>query len=174
MATALRYGGFTVITARDGTEALARAREQQPDLAVLDVMMPGLDGREVCRRMSADPQLAHVPVILQSAASESDIDWRACAAVAFLAKPFNMRALPELVRRHLVMGRESRPGAPHLSDDEIRAIAAWIHQTVRNPGSPRSPDATLMLYRELSTDDEARVEAVLFELFGGAGDPGQG
>src|SRR5687768_7125311 len=70
LVTALTYSGFTVIPANDGLEALLRARESPPDLALLDVMMPGMDGREVCRRMDADPALTHVPVILHSSADE--------------------------------------------------------------------------------------------------------
>ena len=101
MADMLAYGGFDVVRARDGLEALVRAREAPPDLALLDVMMPGMDGREVCRQLRADPKLADVPVVLHSAADEADVDWRGCGADAFVQKPFRIRDLPDLVRRHL-------------------------------------------------------------------------
>ena len=169
MSTMLAYAGFTVVAARDGLEALLRARESAPDLALLDVMMPGLDGREVCRRMSADPALAHVPVILESAADERDIEWRACGAVAFLPKPFNIRELPGLVQQHL----RARPpghqqGSQRLTDDEIQEIARQIRQAVRQPPSSNPRDAVLSPHRELSSEDEARVEAALIALFRGA------
>ena len=71
------------------------------DLILLDVMMPGLDGREVCRRITSDPALAGVPVILHSSADEADVDWRAVGAGAFLQKPFPMHRLADVVRRIL-------------------------------------------------------------------------
>jgi CheY-like chemotaxis protein len=162
MAASLTYAGFTVVTARDGTEAFARARESAPTLALLDVMMPGMDGREVCRRMGSDPVLAHVPVILQSAADERDIDWRACGAVAFLAKPFSVRELPNLVRRHL--SPRSPPGGSwprRLTDDEIHTLAREILKAARERPEPNASDSVLSPHRELSKDDEARVEAAL-------------
>ena len=55
---ALVYEGYEVQTAADGTEGLARARETPPDLVILDVMMPGVDGIEVCRRLRADGEVA--------------------------------------------------------------------------------------------------------------------
>jgi DNA-binding response OmpR family regulator len=66
---ALAAEGYTVVTATGGHEALRKAREQQPDLVVLDLMMPGLDGYEVCRRLRTDPVTAHMPVIILSARS---------------------------------------------------------------------------------------------------------
>ncbi len=101
MTDLLTYSGYEVTQARDGLEALVRAREAPPDLALLDVMMPGLDGREVSRRLKADPVLAHIPVILQSAADESGVDWRGAGADGFLQKPFPIRHLAEVVRKHL-------------------------------------------------------------------------
>ena len=68
---ALGAEGYTVITAADGHEALRKARHQQPDLVVLDLMMPGIDGYEVCLRLRTDPVTAHIPVIILSAKSQS-------------------------------------------------------------------------------------------------------
>jgi DNA-binding response OmpR family regulator len=110
MAEILTYGGFDVTRARDGLEALVRALETRPDLALIDVMMPGLDGREVCRRMRADPSLAATPIILHSSADSDDVDWREVGADAFLQKPFSVRELPSFVRGHL--GRRGEPPTP--------------------------------------------------------------
>ncbi len=166
ITTVLTYAGYTVIGARDGLEALLRAREAAPDLVLLDVMMPGMDGREVCRRMSNDPELTGVPVILESSADERDIDWRGCGAVAFLRKPFSVRELPDLVRRHLRPRRpEAKQARRRLTDEEIQEIARQIRQAVRQaPGSPPR-DAVLSPQRELSPEDEARVEEALIALF---------
>ena len=110
MADVLTYGGFDVTRARDGLEALVRAHEARPDLALIDVMMPGLDGREVCRRMRADPSLAATPIILHSSADGDDVDWREVGADAFLQKPFSIRELPDFVRKHL--GRRGGAATP--------------------------------------------------------------
>ena len=166
ITTMLTYAGFTVIAARDGLEAVLRAREAAPDLALLDVMMPGLDGREVCRRMSADPALAPVPVILHSSADEREIDWRGCGAIAFLRKPFSVRELPELIRRHLRPRTDGdRAEGPRLTDEEIQELARQITQAVRQPPERSPRDAVLSQTRELSPEDEARLEAAVMALF---------
>src|SRR3954451_21304590 len=67
----LRLEGFEVIVAHDGVEALGIVADRLPDLAVLDVMMPGLDGVEVCRRMRSDPLPASLPIIMLTAKSLS-------------------------------------------------------------------------------------------------------
>lgn len=101
MTIMLAYSGFDVVAATDGAQALELARETVPDLALLDVMMPAMDGRDVCRRMKEDPMLAAVPVVLHSSADEGDVQWRQAGAVGFLQKPFSIRELPALVERYL-------------------------------------------------------------------------
>jgi DNA-binding response OmpR family regulator len=164
MAEMLTHSGFDVVQARDGVEALRRAREAPPDIALLDVMMPGMDGREVCRRMGADPALTHVPVILHSSADERDVDWRACGADAFLQKPFRIAQLPGLVRQHLSTRAGAAPRARRLTDDEVRALAVEIRAAVRAPRNAERPGHVLAPQRELSPEDEARVEAALLAL----------
>jgi DNA-binding response OmpR family regulator len=167
----LTRAGFTVIGARDGTEALLRARESPPDLALLDVMMPGMDGREVCRRMASDPLLSHVPVILQSGADEREIDWRACGADGFLPKPFTARELPDIIRGHLSSrAHGDGPRARRLTDEEVRAMARRILKAVRRPPNPNPRDGVLSPYSELAPEDEARVEAALAALLGEKGE----
>ena len=67
----LEAQGYEIKTATDGEEALTAVREHKPDLILLDVMMPKLDGIEVCRRLRADPALPFVPIILVTAKSDS-------------------------------------------------------------------------------------------------------
>jgi CheY-like chemotaxis protein len=161
MGEILTHAGFDVVRARDGLEALSMARELVPDLALLDVMMPGMDGREVCRRLCADPALTHMPVILHSAADERDIDWRACGADAFLAKPFRLASLPDLVRQYLHARDGKPPRARRLTDEEVQALAVEILQAVRRPRTLDHRGDVLAPDRELSPEDEARVEAAL-------------
>src|SRR5260370_14259344 len=91
---------FTVITASSGEEALRAARSEHPDIVLLDVMMPEMDGFEVCRRLKADARSADIPVIMVTALSEiSDrVHGLECGADDFLTKPVNDVALFPRVR----------------------------------------------------------------------------
>ena len=69
----LEQEGFQTSVARDGIEGLRKAQEEKPDLIILDVMLPGLDGFELCRRLRADAETAKLPVLMLSAkAQEAD------------------------------------------------------------------------------------------------------
>jgi two-component system, cell cycle response regulator len=91
---------FNVITANDGFAALRLAHEERPDVILLDVMMPRLDGFEVCRRLKADPKTADIPVVMVTALSEAADRVRGLEAGAddFLTKPVNDTALFSRVR----------------------------------------------------------------------------
>ena len=91
---------FDVVTAFNGADALVVAREQAPDLILLDVMMPEMDGFEVCRRLKADPMTQHIPVVMVTALSDSADRVRGLEVGAddFLTKPVNDTALFARVR----------------------------------------------------------------------------
>nr|WP_239522341.1 response regulator [Geodermatophilus sabuli] len=98
---AVRRAGCTVLAeVTDGAAALAAARSQAPDLAVLDVSMPGASGSEVCAALRSDPATADVAVLLLSAGASPDDVARglAAGAHAYLAKPFAVAALVARVR----------------------------------------------------------------------------
>ena len=97
----LRFAGFRVARANGGTEAIKLARHERPDIILLDVMMPDLDGRDACRLLKMDHDLRDVPVVLFSSADERDVHWAGAGADGFLQKPFSIRALPDLIRRFL-------------------------------------------------------------------------
>lgn len=91
---------FEVITARDGVTALEMAKHDQPDIILLDVMMPGMDGFEVCETLKQDPTTMHIPVVMVTALSDSADRVRGLEAGAddFLTKPVNDGALFARVR----------------------------------------------------------------------------
>lgn len=89
--------GYTVIVAASGAEALAKVAEERPDIVLLDVVMPGMDGYEVCRRLRADPATSFLPVVMVTASGDEEKS-RALDVGAddFIPKPFNQ---PELLAR---------------------------------------------------------------------------
>jgi two-component system response regulator MtrA len=95
----LRRSGHEVIAVQDGAQALATVQTQSPDLAVLDISMPELDGLEVLRRVRADAETRDLPVILLTAkAQEADVEHGyATGASAYIKKPFSPRELADLV-----------------------------------------------------------------------------
>jgi len=117
----LRRQDFDVITAYDGVEALARARREHPDLIVLDIVMPRMDGYEVCRHLRSDPATAEIPVILLTVKGQVDdpnIDARTLneriteqmqgfevGAVEFIPKPVRAGDLLERIRNHIWIDR---------------------------------------------------------------------
>ena len=98
MAQLLSIEGFKAATVANGREALAYLHANKPDVILLDLMMPVMDGWEFRRQQKADPDLAHVPVIVLSALDQA----RAAAvdAAAFLKKPLDFDRLLRLVRQH--------------------------------------------------------------------------
>ena len=91
----LERSGHEVVAVTDGAEALATVRTRKPDLAVLDITMPQVDGLEVLRRLRADAETAALPVVLLSAqAQEADIERGfLTGASAYIKKPFSPREL---------------------------------------------------------------------------------
>jgi len=101
----LERSGYTVVTAVDGQEAVTLAAEHVPALAVVDVMMPRLDGYEVTRRLRAAPETARMPVILLTArAQEADVaQGFAAGADDYIRKPFSPQELSARVQA--ILGR---------------------------------------------------------------------
>ncbi|HLA08851.1 MAG TPA: response regulator transcription factor [Anaerolineales bacterium] len=93
----LEKNGFRVTTAGDGQSALAIARREKPDLVILDLMLPTIDGREVCRRLRRE---SDVPIIMLTALSEEidQVTGLEIGADDYITKPFSVRALVARVR----------------------------------------------------------------------------
>lgn len=93
--------GFEVRTATRGEEAITAADEMTPDIILLDVMMPGLDGWEVCRRLKEDERFKETPIVFLSARAQDEDRKRGygLGVAAYVTKPFDPGRLVELVRR---------------------------------------------------------------------------
>jgi two-component system alkaline phosphatase synthesis response regulator PhoP/two-component system response regulator RpaA len=107
----LRANGFAVTVANSGVEGLNAARRHSPDLVVLDMVMPGMDGLEVCRQLRADPLLNDVPVLFLTARGkpEDKVLGLRAGADDYLTKPFN---IDEFILRILAILRRRIPKAP--------------------------------------------------------------
>jgi two-component system alkaline phosphatase synthesis response regulator PhoP/two-component system response regulator VicR len=97
----LERAGYEVLTAFDGVEALEKVKTESPEMIVLDVMMPRMDGFEVLKNLQSDPRFQNIPVIMLTAkAQDADIfkGW-ASGVSSYLTKPFNPRELLVFVER---------------------------------------------------------------------------
>jgi two-component system OmpR family response regulator len=94
----LTIEGYDVDAEPDGAEGLRALERARPDLVILDIMMPGIDGIEACRRIRANATTAQTPVLMFSALSEEAEAARLAGADGMLPKPFNLPALAEAVK----------------------------------------------------------------------------
>ena len=119
--------GYRVLVALDGEEALKRTAYSRPDLILLDVMMPGIDGLETCRRLKADPETRDIPVIFMTALDDVADKVAAFDAggVDFVSKPFQFQELLARVRTHLALrdARERVVAQNQALEEEIAARA---------------------------------------------------
>jgi two-component system cell cycle response regulator DivK len=99
----LSNAGFVLIEATTGEEGVRMAQAHRPDLILMDVQMPGLDGHEATRRIKSQPDLRHIPIIVVTsyAMSGDDTKARAAGADGYVAKPFSPRELLRTVRKFL-------------------------------------------------------------------------
>lgn len=96
-----RLGPWEVVLAASGEEALVKARREQPDVILLDVMMPDIDGPATVKKLREEPTTASIPVIFLTAKVQShEIErYLALGAIGVIRKPFDVMTLPEEIRR---------------------------------------------------------------------------
>ena len=127
----LKSEGYTVETAADGTRAVAIARERRPDLVLLDVMLPGMNGLQVCRAIR--DELNTIIIILSAKGEELDrVLGLELGADDYLAKPFPMRELVARVRAHLRRAARDRIIVEHPVDREEVVVAGDVAVDRRN------------------------------------------
>ena len=129
----LGAAGYNLMVAEDGEEALAQTAQTAPDLILLDVMMPGIDGFETCRRLKAQPTTADTPVLFMTALSETADKVRAFAAggVDYITKPIEHEEALARVRTHLALRRLQRELAAEVALKE--RFMRFAGHDLRNP-----------------------------------------
>lgn len=106
----LKLKGYELLYAESGQQGMAMARQAQPDLILLDVMMPEIDGFKVCQYLKAQPDTAAIPVVFLTARGAEDdvLTARRAGAQGFLTKPFLAREVLDLVERLLTEAGKSQ------------------------------------------------------------------
>ena len=170
---ALRQAGFDTVTAPDAAQALLRVRETQPDLVILDLMLPDLPGTEVCRQLKSSARTATLPVIMLTARSD-EVDRVVgfeLGADDYITKPFSVR---EVVLRVKAILRRNVPGEPAGPREQVGPVRidaeghrAWVDGA--------EVELTALEFRLLSTfmSRIGRVQTrdqLLHDVWGMAGD----
>jgi DNA-binding response OmpR family regulator len=115
---ALKMYDYQVMTANSGIEGLQLARRHRPDLIILDIMMPGVDGYQVCRQIRGDPLLKELPVLFLTAKAkdEDKIEGFRAGADDYLVKPFNMQELELRVKAILRRVTQEDPEPEEITE----------------------------------------------------------
>ncbi len=119
MRLIIKETNATLVGAANGREAIQKIQEQQPDLVLLDLFMPELDGFGVMEALKSNPETKHIPIIIVSACldAENRKQARQAGALDFIAKPYDPIELIKLVDRHLT-GRVN-PVSPRLKESKL-------------------------------------------------------
>lgn len=130
-----RADGYDTGEAYDGEEGLEKVREYEPDLIVLDVMMPKLDGYEVCERLNKDEMTKHIPILMLTAKSEvpDKVKGLDIGADGYITKPFDYKEVAALVRSLLTQKQESKKMAEKEKFDALDHLVDEVSHEVRNP-----------------------------------------
>ena len=149
----LEHEHYVVSTAANGLEALAKIEVEKPDIVLLDVLMPRLDGFETCRRIRADPVTAHIPVVMVTALEDVDDLVRGLEAGAddFLTRPINDIALMARIRSQLRQKRyyesilEQSMIDPLTGAFNCRYLEAHVPRLIARCRTAHKPIAVLMI-----------------------------
>ncbi len=139
----LKLYNYQVMVANSGPEGLQLARRHRPDLLVLDIMMPGMDGYQVCRQIRGDPLLADLPVLFLTAKGkdEDKIEGFRAGADDYLSKPFNMEELQLRVKAIL---RRSTPAESRVLESPTEIVVGNVRLDCRT-FEVTTPNGTALL-----------------------------
>jgi len=159
----LRHEGYDVLSALSGKRALQVASREPPDLVLLDIRMPEIDGYEVCRRFKEDEALRGIPIIFISAATDTDVKVHAFTSggVDFVSKPFEPEEVLARVRTHLALRAVERELERRLRQKEQEIVYMAYHDTLTG-----LPNRLLLLNRlEYAIDVATRANSQMAVLF---------
>ncbi len=150
MAAVLRESGYSIVEAEDGVQALSIALSEQPDLIVLDLVMPGLDGFQVCEQVRADPAMAETPILVLTGLEDINAIRRAfeIGATDFATKPLSAPLLSHRARfmlRSVDVMRELRDSESRLADAQRLARLGNWELDARTGTVVASPEAFAVL-----------------------------
>jgi DNA-binding NarL/FixJ family response regulator len=154
---ALDAAGYTVLVATDGASALQRAAQAEPDIVLLDAVMPGLDGFEVARRLKAGPETAHIPIVFMTGLTDTEHVLAAFAAggIDYVTKPIRPPEVLARMAAHMLQARQARQAR--------NALDAYGHATLAvriGPGAARLTWQTALARRWLPAYFGAAPDAV--------------
>ncbi|MBN1841253.1 MAG: response regulator [Deltaproteobacteria bacterium] len=173
----LRFEGYDTAEAYDGEEALKHVAEYNPDLIILDVMMPKLDGYEVCQRLKSNENTKYIPILMLTAKSEIEdkVKGLDIGADHYLAKPFNYKELSARVRSLVAVKAAREKLVEEEKSKALERMMEEVEHEIRNPltsiggfarrvynrlpqGDPNKK------YMEMIINDVARLEDMIKEL----------
>ena len=165
--------GYQIWTAKSGQEALAFLQDEVPELILLDVNMPGMDGYDVCKHIKGDPRLHEIPVIFLSALSEPSDKLRGFDAggVDYVTKPFHFHEVIARVETHLELYRQrqenerlreqERAGFERINELKDRVLNTATHD-LKNPLT--SIKLSVSLLRKMILDPEPKISRYLDKI----------
>jgi two-component system alkaline phosphatase synthesis response regulator PhoP len=168
--------GFEVARAHSGKDGLQKAREGKPDIILLDILMPGMDGHEVLLRLKRDPITANVPVVILSfKADELDGLQELMrsglreGADYIVAKKWGIQALEEVIRR--VLALPERPQSIKVGVDELILGPGYTEVWVNDVKKTMTPmEARVLAYLDEHRGETCSVKTILDSVFDGIGD----
>ncbi len=136
---ALDEAGYTVLVATHGEAALQRASQAQPDIVLLDAVMPGMDGFEVARRLKAQAETAHIPVVFMTGLTDTEHVVAAFQAggVDYVTKPIRPREVIARIAAHMLGARQARQARNALDAFGHATLAIHIGEGERHGEPPR-------------------------------------
>jgi two-component system sensor histidine kinase/response regulator len=160
VGAALGRLGFEILPAAGGAQAFQRLAVHRPDLILLDLLMPEMDGFEVCRRIREHPDWAEIPIIFLSSADDKQLIVRALetGGVDYITKPFNQAELVTRVRTHLALKR-ARDELKQLAEDRDELLGILTHDLKNHLGGMDMSAQLLRDRTEAMADPKLRLMA---------------
>jgi len=160
VGAALGKLGFEILPATSGLQVFQRLAARRPDLILLDLLMPEMDGFEVCRRIRANPNWAEIPIVFLSSADDKELIVRALESggVDYITKPFNQAELVTRVRTHLALKR-ARDELKQLAEDRDELLGILTHDFKNHLGGMDMSAQLLRDRTEAMADPKLRLMA---------------